>query len=176
MLLPRWGSASLLYHNLHFLVKRFSQLFSDFFRNFFFRLPKDILAEALFRDSFDIISYSDLKVKRFSQLFSDFFGKFFAFDLILIAARLSSRQLAYSIIFRFDCQAFFATFFRFFSEGFPKEGPVCVAHPPIGDSLHTLPYLEEEVNCFYAVFCFFSRFFSDFLPHGFHAQDVVFSA
>ena len=166
----------LLYHNLHFLVKRFSQLFSDFFRNFFFRFPKGILAGALFRDSFDIISYSDLKVKRFSQLFRIFFGKFFAFDLILFAVRLSSRQLAYSIIFRFDCQAFFATFFGFFSERSEVIVRSDVAHPLIGDSLHTLPYLKREVNCFYAVFCFFSRFFSDFLPHGFHAQDVVFSA
>ena len=113
-LLPRWGSAWLLYHSLLSLVKHFSQLFSDFFRNFFgifsaFR--KTFLRTAFLRDSFDIISYPISNVKHFSQLFSDFFRKVFRFLRIRQVARPSSRQLVHSITFRFDCQAFFATFF-----------------------------------------------------------------
>ena len=47
-------------------------------------------------------------------------------------------------------------------------------HPLSGDSLHTLPHQREEVNCFYAVFCFFSRFFREIFCDFQWLQDVVF--
>lgn len=155
-----------------------SSVFRNFFRIFFgifFRFPKDILAFAFLRDSFDIISYSDLFVKHFSRFFSDFFRKVFRFSFEPFLPRASHRGSLRIISYLNEIvKRFSQLFFGFFSESFPKQLSESVAHPLIGDSLHTLPHLKKEVNCFYAFFCFFSRFFSGNFPYVFHPQDVVF--